>query len=201
MKCFRMFFSVAAAVLLMLSGGQAMAEEKIEQATFAGGCFWCMEPQFKFIDGVSEVVSGYTGGTTKNPTYEQVSRGNTGHIESIEVSYDPKKVTYDALLDVFWNNIDPLDANGQFCDKGSQYRAGIFTHNTEQEAAAKTSLVKVQEKFGADKPVATFIRPASTFYPAEDYHQAFFIKNKAHYEAYSNGCGRKETLKERWGKK
>jgi methionine-S-sulfoxide reductase len=176
------------------------ATATLEKATFAGGCFWCMEPQFKFIDGVSAVVSGYTGGTTKNPTYEQVSAGNTGHIESIEVTFDPHKTNYEALLDVFWQNIDPLDPNGQFCDKGTQYRAGIFTHNAAQAQAAKASLEKTQARFGKDKPVTTFIRDASIFYPAEDYHQEFFIKNRAHYEAYSNGCGRKETLKDRWKK-
>lgn len=200
MKIFKIV-SVFIFSVIMMMGGQAMATANQEKATFAGGCFWCMEPQFKFIDGVSAVMSGYTGGTTKNPTYEQVSTGTTGHIESIEITYDPAKVKYDALLDIFWKNIDPLDPNGQFCDKGSQYRAGIFTHSVTQAEAAKKSLETVQKMLGTDKPVATFIRDASVFYPAEDYHQEFFIKNKAHYEAYSNGCGRKETLKARWGDK
>ena len=195
---------------LMAAGGSAHAQQPhtysdakrsdgLEMAVFAGGCFWCMEPQFSFVDGVKEVLVGYTGGTVENPTYEQVSKGNTGHVEAISVLYDPAVQQYETLLDIFWKNIDPLDPRGQFCDKGSQYAAGIFTVTQAQEDAARASLIKVQASFG-DKKVATFIRPASAFYAAEDYHQQFFIKNKQHYEAYANGCGRKETLKERWKK-
>jgi peptide-methionine (S)-S-oxide reductase len=185
-------------LLATLFGGTAMAADTSEQATFAGGCFWCMEPQFKNIEGVTKVVSGYTGGTTKNPTYEQVSEGNTGHIESIEISYNPSKVKFKDLLAIFWENIDPMDADGQFCDKGSQYRAGIFVHSAQQRADAEASKVAIAKKLGVD--VATFIRDASIFYPAEDYHQDFYIKSQTRYKMYRKGCGRDERLKEVWSK-
>lgn len=133
-----------------------------------------MHGEFAGIEGVSKVVSGYTGGNTVNPTYEQVSTGNTGHVEAIEVIYDASKVSYDKLLDIFWENIDPLDEYGQFCDKGSQYRAGIFYHNVEQKQLAQASLEKIKKKF--EQPVATIIKPASTFYPAEDYHQDYYTR-------------------------
>lgn len=171
----------------------AQAEQQ-ELATFAGGCFWCMEPEFHNIDGVSNVVSGYTGGSVANPTYEQVSRGNTGHVEAIEVTFDPAKVSYEKLLQIFWSNVDPLDPYGQFCDKGSQYRAGIFTHSQEQKKLAEASALKIREKHKKD--LATFIRDAETFYPAEDYHQEYFIKNKVRYKMYRMGCGRDARLEE-----
>lgn len=168
-------------------------------ATFAGGCFWCMQGDFSAIPGVVKVVSGYTGGTTKNPTYEQVSAGGTGHVEAIEVTYDPARVSYQQLLDAFWRNVDPLDQYGQFCDKGSQYRAGIFTHDDEQKKLAEASKQKVQAMFS--QPVATLIRPASVFYPAEDYHQDYYIKSRLRYKMYRMGCGRDERLHEVWGGK
>lgn len=174
-----------------------MAAERT--ATFAGGCFWCMHGEFATIPGVTKVVSGYTGGTTKNPTYEQVSAGNTGHVEAIEVTYDSTNVTYQQLLDIFWKNIDPLDEHGQFCDKGSQYRAGIFTHDEEQKKLAEESRKKVESMFS--KPVATIIKPASVFYPAEDYHQDYYIKSKARYKMYRAGCGRDERINELWQKR
>jgi peptide-methionine (S)-S-oxide reductase len=177
----------------------AMAEDMTKKATFAGGCFWCMEPEFKAIDGVSKVVSGYTGGTVANPTYEQVSTGNTGHFEAIEITYDPSKVSYMALLDIFWKNIDPLDEYGQFCDKGSQYRAGIFVHDDEQKKQAEASREKVQAMF--EKPIATVIKPAVEFWPAEDYHQDYYIKNKTRYKMYRFGCGRDERLNILWNGK
>lgn len=172
----------------------AFADTKL--ATFAGGCFWCMEPEFSSIPGVSKVTSGYTGGTVKNPTYEQVSGGGTGHVEAIQVQYDPSKVTYEHLLDIFWENVDPLDEFGQFCDKGSQYRAGIFYHGEEQKKAAEASKAKVGKMFS--KPVATIIRQASEFYPAEDYHQEYYIKSKTRYKMYRTGCGRDNRLQELW---
>lgn len=171
-----------------------MAETTTKKATFAGGCFWCMEPQFANIPGVSKVISGYTGGHVKNPTYEQVSSGGTGHVEAIQVSYDPAQVSYKQLLDIFWDNIDPLDAGGQFCDKGSQYLAGIFTHDEEQKKLAEQSKEAVSQKFG--KPIATVIKPAGIFYPAEDYHQEFYIKSRDHYKRYRNGCGRDARLEQ-----
>lgn len=172
--------------------------ENIKTATFAGGCFWCMQGEFANVDGVKKVVSGYTGGTTKNPTYEQVSSGNTGHVEAIEVQYDADKVAYTQLLDIFWENIDPLDKYGQFCDKGSQYRAGIFYHDAEQKQLAEASKAKIYERFKQD--IATVISPASEFYPAEDYHQDYYIKNKIRYKLYRAGCGRDARLEELKGK-
>ncbi len=196
-----MRFIVLCCVWLQILGGIAMAEERdrvLEKATFAGGCFWCMEPQFKGIDGVTSVVSGYTGGVTKNPTYEQVSMGDTGHVESIEITYDPRKVKYVDLLIVFWENVDPMDSEGQFCDKGSQYHAGVFVHSPQQRTAAEASKAEVAKKLGKD--VATFIRDASVFYPAEDYHQEFYIKSQARYKMYRAGCGRDVRLQEIWKK-
>jgi peptide-methionine (S)-S-oxide reductase len=179
-------------------GAVAMAQES--KATFAGGCFWCMEPEFAALPGVSKVTSGYTGGQVKNPTYEQVSSGATGHVEAIEIVYDPAKTSYQQLLDIFWQNIDPLDEYGQFCDKGSQYRAGIFTHDAEQKKLAEQSKEKVAKMFS--KPLATVIRDAVEFYPAEDYHQEYYIKSKTRYKMYRMGCGRDSRLDELWkGKK
>jgi peptide-methionine (S)-S-oxide reductase len=190
---------VLAALCSLAIGKTAMAEDMTKKATFAGGCFWCMEPEFKSIDGVSKVVSGYTGGTVPNPTYEQVSTGDTGHFEAIEITYDPSKVSYMALLDIFWKNIDPLDEHGQFCDKGSQYRAGIFVHDDDQKTLAEISKSKVQGMF--EKPVATIIKAATEFWPAEDYHQDYYIKNKTRYKMYRFGCGRDERLNILWNGK
>ncbi len=168
-----------------------------EIATFAGGCFWCMHSEFSGLDGVTNVVSGYTGGHTKDPTYEQVSTGTTGHIEAIEVTYDPAKISYAALLDIFWQNVDPLDADGQFCDKGSQYLAGIFYHDDTQKHLAETSKKQVEAKLG--QTVATLLRPSETFYPAEEYHQDYHIKNRTRYKLYRMGCGRDARLEQIWG--
>jgi len=174
-----------------------MADD-MKVATFAGGCFWCMQGEFDSIPGVSKTVVGYTGGTLKNPTYEQVSQGNTGHVEAIQVTYDPEKVSYRKLLDIFWENVDPLDPYGQFCDKGTQYRAGIFYHDGEQKQLAEQSKEQVKAKLREE--IATVISPASAFFPAEDYHQEYYIKNKTHYKLYRSGCGRDERLKELWNK-
>lgn len=167
-----------------------------DTATFAGGCFWCMDAEFSRIKGVTKVVSGFTGGTVKNPSYKQVSTGTTGNVESIQVTYDPALVSYRKLLDIFWGNIDPTDENGQFCDKGSQYRAGIFYHNQEQKMLAEESKDKVKGLFKT--PIATTIEPAGEFYPAEDYHQDYYKKNPSHYQAYHAACGRDEKLGELW---
>ncbi len=170
-----------------------MADE-YNSAIFAGGCFWCMEGEYAGIAGVKKVTSGYTGGKTENPTYEQVSAGNTGHLEAIEVIYNPVEVKYERLLEIFWENIDPLDADGQFCDKGSQYLAGIFTSDNYQKQLAEASKAEIAKKFG--KPIATIIKPASKFYPAEDYHQQYYIKSKDRYKRYRNGCGRDARLEQ-----
>ena len=165
-------------------------------ATFAGGCFWCMEPEFHGLPGVSKVVSGYIGGQTKNPAYEQVCSGATGHIEAIQVTFDSEQISYSQLLEIFWRNIDPLDPYGQFADKGSQYRAGIFYHDENQKALAEASRQQVAKLFS--QPVTSFVKPATEFYPAEDYHQEFFIKSRARYKQYSTHNGRKERLEEVW---
>lgn len=170
-----------------------------ETATFAGGCFWCMEGEFAQVPGVQKVTSGYTGGHVKTPTYEQVSAGNTGHVEAIEIRFDPAQVTYQQLLDIFWRNVDPLDEYGQFCDKGAQYRAGIFYHSDEQKKLAEASKEKVGAMF--KEPIATIVEKVSTFYPAEDYHQEYYIKNRTRYKTYRMGCGRDTRLNELWQEK
>ena len=178
----------------------ATAQKAPAKALFAGGCFWCMEPAFEKVDGVSSVTSGYTGGQTKNPTYEQVSAGVTGHAESIQVVYDPSKVTYEKLLGVFWHNIDPLAGDAQFCDHGTQYRAAIFYLDETQKRLAEESKRAIEEskRFGT-KTIRTQIVAAGAFYPAEDYHQDFYKKSPARYYSYRAGCGRDQRLKELWG--
>ena len=170
-----------------------------QTATFAGGCFWCMEPPFDKLDGVISTTSGYTGGNKKNPTYKEVSRGGTGHAEVVQVIYDPRRISYDELLNEFWHNIDPTNANGQFCDWGSQYRSEIYYHNAEQEKLAKQSKAALIELKPFDAPVVTAITEASTFYPAEDYHQDYYQKNPVRYKFYRYGCGRDKQLEELWG--
>jgi len=171
---------------------------KADTAVFAGGCFWCMHAAFAQLDGVTSVQSGYTGGHIKNPTYEQVSTGTTGHVEAIEVQYDPGKVSYTKLLEWFWDNVDPTDPEGQFCDKGEQYTAGIFYTTPEQKELAEKSRADVKKRLGMK--VATFIRPAEPFYAAEEYHQDYYKKNALRYKMYKAGCGRDDTLKKVWGK-
>ena len=168
-------------------------------ATFAGGCFWCMEPPFDALDGVISTTSGYTGGHKKNPVYKEVSRGVTGHTEAVQVIYDPEKISYVDLLDVYWRNIDPTDGPGQFCDKGSQYRSEIFYHDEQQQqlaAMSKQALLELKP-FAGD--VATGISPAGRFYPAEDYHQDYYQKNPVRYKFYRYGCGRDKRLEALWG--
>jgi peptide-methionine (S)-S-oxide reductase len=185
--------------LLAASTLPAAAPKVTAKAVFAGGCFWCMEPPFEKTFGVSAVISGYTGGQTKNPSYEQVSAGVTGHAESIEVVYDPSRVTYEKLLDVFWHNIDPLAGNAQFCDHGTQYRSAIFYLDDTQKKLAEESKRKIEEAKHFGQPIQTQIVAASTFYPAEDYHQDFYKKNPVRYYSYRNGCGRDRRLQELWG--
>lgn len=172
--------------------------EGLEYATFAGGCFWCMEPPFQNLDGVYEVTAGYTGGDTENPTYGEVSTGKTGHYEAIQIKYDPKIITYEELLEVYWRQIDPTDPRGQFADKGSQYRTAIFYHNQRQKEMAEESKLKLQESGRFDKPIVTEILPYKDFYPAEDYHQDYFLKNPATYESYKQNSGRAAYLKQKW---
>lgn len=178
-----------------------VSEKGIEKATFAGGCFWCMEPPFDKLEGVISTTPGYTGGTEKNPTYEQVSAGKTGHLEAIEVTYDPARVSYAQLLDVFWKNIDPTQNNGQFVDIGAQYRTAIFYHTEEQRRLALESRNRLQESRKFGKPIVTEIRPATEFYKAEDYHLGFYIKNPIRYKHYRWGSGRDQFLEQAWGTK
>lgn len=168
-------------------------------AVFAGGCFWCMESDFEDKKGVVKVVSGYTGGMEDYPTYKQVSSGKTGHFEAIEVTYDTNSVDYADLLDIFWQNVDPFDENGQFCDKGTQYRAAIFYRNDREKELARASLAKVEKKFG--KKVATSIRAAKRFWPAEDYHQDYHKKSSVSYKYYRFSCGRDKKLEKLWGER
>lgn len=172
----------------------------MEKATFAGGCFWCMQPVFDKISGVVSTTVGYTGGRTKNPTYEEVSTGTTGHAEAIEVNYDPEKVSYAGLLDAFWKSIDPTDPRGQFADRGSQYRTAIFYRSEEEKRLALESKEKLAKSGTFDRPLATEIAAASFFYPAEEYHQKYYLKNTGHYAAYEVGSGREGFLKRFWGK-
>ena len=178
-----------------------VSEKRFEKATFAGGCFWCMEPPFDNLDGVISTTSGYTGGVEKNPTYEQVSSGRTGHLEAIEVLYDPSKVSYEQLLDVFWKNVDPTQGNGQFVDIGPQYRTAIFYHSEEQRRLSLESRNRLQESRKFAKPIVTEIRPAMQFYKAEDYHQDYYLNNPIRYKYYRWGSGRDPFLEKVWGEK
>lgn len=172
--------------------------EASAQAIFAGGCFWCMEPPFDKLDGVAATISGYIGGQQENPTYKQVSAGRTGHTEAVQVFYDPAKIGYQELLDVFWRNIDPTVENRQFCDWGSQYRTGIFYLDDEQQSLAEASNQELidSQRF---EDVYTEVTTATVFYPAEEYHQDFYKKNPTHYKRYRAGCGRDQRLKSLWG--
>jgi len=168
-------------------------------ATFAGGCFWCMEAPFDKQEGVIATTSGYIGGTKANPTYEEVSSGATGHTEAVQVLYDPKKVSYEKLLDTFWHNIDPTVTNRQFCDVGSQYRTGIFVHGDEQQKAAEASKAALDKSKPFKEAIVTPISAATPFWPAEEYHQDYYKKNPVRYTYYRTGCGRDARLKQLWG--
>lgn len=168
-------------------------------ATFAGGCFWCMEPPYDKLDGVISTTSGYMGGHVDKPTYQQVSHGNTGHTEVVQVIYDPAVISYQKLLDTYWKNIDPTDARGQFCDKGSQYRTEIFYHNAEQRNLAQQSKAELLNNKPFKGDITTPISAAKTFYAAEDYHQDYYQKNPIRYKYYRYSCGRDNRLEELWG--
>ena len=192
---------VAASLALALAPSAAQTPAATSQratAIFAGGCFWCMEPPFDALPGVFATTSGYIGGRTKNPTYEQVSSGGTGHIEALEVTYDPGAITYEQLLAVYWRNVDAVDGGGQFCDRGSQYRPAIFYQSEEQRRLAEASLQEVAARLGAK--VATEIISAGPFYRAEEYHQDYYKKNPVRYKFYKWNCGRDQRLEQLWGK-
>lgn len=171
--------------------------EGLSVAVFAGGCFWCMEHPFESLDGVAEVLSGYTDGRVEHPSYRAVSSGSTGHTEAVRVLYDPSRIRYEELLAVFWHNIDPTQADGQFCDRGTQYRTGIYVANDEERQAAEASKRQAQEHLG--RPVVTEIEDASTFWVAEAYHQDYYRTHPIRYQTYRSGCGRDRRLRALWG--
>jgi len=192
-------FTVLLLAALVLPG-LASAADALAKATFAGGCFWCMEPPYDKLDGVVSTTSGYIGGRTQNPTYEAVSAGGTGHAEAVEIVYDPAKVSYAKLLDVFWRNIDPTVRNRQFCDVGDQYRSAIFYHGAEQKRLAEASKAALAKSKSFPQPIVTEIVPAGVFTAAEAYHQDFYVKNPLRYKFYRYRCGRDQRLEELWGK-
>jgi len=178
---------------------RAVEAQATATATFAGGCFWCMQPPFEALPGVVSTTVGYTGGTTKNPTYEEVSAGRTGHAESVQIVYDPQKISYEKLLDVFWHNVDPLTPDAQFCDHGRQYRTAIFTHDASQRRLAEESKQRLEASGRFDRPIVTEIVAAGPFYPSEEYHQKYHEKNPARYKYYRWSCGRDQRLETLWG--
>jgi peptide methionine sulfoxide reductase msrA/msrB len=195
-RIMNIFIMIGVIAMLAFSVSDAA---KLEKATFAGGCFWCMVPPFEKLDGVKAVVSGYTGGFKENPTYEEVSAGKTGHVEAIEVTFDPSMVSYDKLLDVLWRQIDPTDPGGQFVDRGSQYRSVIFYHTAEQKVLAEKSKEALAKSGRFSKPIVTEILPAGKFYRAEEYHQDYYKKNPIRYKFYRYNSGRDQFLKKVWG--
>lgn len=194
------FFFILLSILsstLTFAASQTSTNTHLEKAVFAGGCFWCEESAFEGKPGVISVVSGYAGGSKTNPTYEEVSSGGTGHAESVEVTFDPSKTSYTNLLTIFWHNVDPTDAGGQFCDRGNQYRSEIFYMNENQKKLAQESKMQVAKQL--QKPIVTEIAPLKRFYPAEDYHQDFYKTNPVRYKTYVYGCGRERRLEQVWG--
>ena len=193
-------FTIALSAAFVAPGtSQPATTPRTETATFAAGCFWCAEEAFEKVDGVISATSGFTAGHTPNPTYEQVSSGGTGHTEAVQVTYDPAKVSYETLLKTFWHNVDAVDAGGQFCDRGSQYRSGIYVHSPAQQQQAEESKTQIAAQLG--KSVATEIVAVGPFYKAEDYHQDYYKKNPARYKFYKWNCGRAQRLEALWGKK
>lgn len=200
MKRFLLSPMIAAWLLLaLLPANGAAAAAKTETATLAGGCFWCMEPPFDRLEGVISVTAGYTGGRVRNPTYEQVSAGGTGHAEAVRIVYDPSRIGYGKLLDIFWRNIDPTVKDRQFCDVGHQYRAAIFFHGEEQRRVAMQSREALERSKPFREAIVTEIVAAGEFYAAEEYHQHYYKKNPLRYKYYRAGCGRDKRLKELWG--
>jgi peptide-methionine (S)-S-oxide reductase len=192
--------AIASAGHVVYAQQAAEGSSSVAKAYFAGGCFWCMEEVFEKVDGVVDVMSGYMGGSVKNPSYEEVSAGQTGHAESVEVRYDPAKVSYTQLLEAFWRNIDPVTPNAQFCDHGSQYRAAIFYQGEAEKQAAEESKRAIEHSKRFSTPIVTQVTAATEFYPAEEYHQDFYKKNPVRYKFYKFTCGRAQRLESLWGK-
>lgn len=200
---FGVIFLVSLGSILILNNKKSDSQDIIDLdnlrvATFAGGCFWCMEASFEAIDGVIEAISGYAGGRFENPSYEQVIRGQTGHLESVQVYYDPDLVSYEELLEVFWRRIDPTDSEGQFVDKGSQYQTAIFYHDDEQKSLAEINKEQLESSGIFDNPIVTEIRPYTTFYKAEEYHQDYYKKNVLRYKTYAELSGREDFFEKYW---
>jgi peptide-methionine (S)-S-oxide reductase len=200
----RLALALCAALLAATASAQTPAARTAPPptsavATFAGGCFWCMEPPFDKLDGVLGTTSGYMGGKTRNPTYAEVSAGVTGHAEVVQVRYDPSRLGYERLLEVFWRNIDPTVSDRQFCDVGSQYRSAIFVHDEAQRRAAETSRAALEKTKPFKDSIVTPVLAAGEFWPAEDYHQDYYVKNPIRYAYYRNGCGRDRRLADLWG--
>ena len=193
-RLFRPFIIALMALTALAAAGSAQAAEK---AIFAGGCFWCVEADFDKVPGVTETVSGYIGGDIENPTYEQVSHGNTGHYEAVEITYDPSRVTYEELLTAYWHSVDPTDPGGQFCDRGDSYKTAIFAIGPEQLAAARASKAEVQKDL--TRNIVTRIIRAPEFYPAEGYHQNYYKTNAVRYNFYRSRCGRDDRVRQVWG--
>jgi len=196
MKIIAALISCAFAITACTNNSTAL---NLDQATFAGGCFWCIEAPFDKLPGVVSAISGYTGGPEENPTYGQVSSGSTGHLEAVQVTYDPQKVTYRELLDLFWRQFDPTDAGGSFYDRGHHYTSAVFYHNEEQKKLAEASKIALDKSGRFAKPIVTPIHPQMKFYPAEDYHQDYHKKNPSHYNRYRTGSGRDKFIQEVWG--
>ena len=192
---------IVVVLLLSLIVLPGYAREDTETAVFAGGCFWCMEPPYDKLEGVTDTTSGYAGGELENPSYEQVSSGNTEHLEVVRVRYNPDEVSYEELLEVFWRNVDPLDGGGQFCDRGYQYTTAIFTQSESQREAAEASKQALAESGWFEKPIVTPVRELEAFYPAEDYHQDYYDKNPIRYYFYRKSCGRDSRLEKLWGER
>lgn len=189
--------TILASLILAFTLNPVAAETR--SAVLAGGCFWCVESDYEKLDGIIEVVSGYSGGHVDNPTYRQVTSGTTGHIEVARIDYDPDRISYPQILDFFWRHIDPTDDGGQFCDRGPQYRPAVFYANAEQKAIAERSLENLRQTKPFDQPIRVELLPASTFYPAEDYHQDYYKKNPIRYKYYRFSCGRDARIEALWG--
>ncbi|MGM0658116.1 MAG: peptide-methionine (S)-S-oxide reductase MsrA [Pseudomonadota bacterium] len=195
----RRAFGLVAALALAVGAVSSAAADETRVATFGGGCFWCMEPPYDELDGVISTTSGYMGGDVDDPSYEQVTRGGTGHVEVVQVEYDPEIVDYRKLLEVYWRNVDPLTDNRQFCDAGESYRPVIFAHGERQEALARASKQALIESDRFDRPIIVPVEPAKQFWPAEQYHQDYYRKNPVRYKYYRWRCGRDQRLEELWG--
>ena len=196
---FRRLHGTAFALVILLAGAAGAGEKGLQTAIFAGGCFWCVESDFDKVPGVVDTVSGYIGGDVKNPSYKQVTAGGTGHIEAVKITFDPARISYEMMLDIFWRSVDPTDAGGQFCDRGPSYATAIFaTSKAQRRAAVKSKKAIAASKILA-RPIVTPIRAAGTFYPAEDYHQDYHSRNPVRYKYYRFRCGRDSRVRRLWG--